>query len=183
MQPLSPCGWATRSLSLLFDHLERRRHFVTPVNVQTALSKPLDLRITLEQYLEDLLVEQWQTLPWASEFEYLDRQMECGTLGQLDILARGRSSRDFVVIELKRDQADDEVVGQVSRYMGWITQHRAGHEGIGVRGVIVAHEATDRLCSAVLPHPNISLYTYQFSVAMAPVALERRIAPMTRING
>jgi hypothetical protein len=38
-----------------------------------------------------------------------------------------------------------------------------------VRGIIVAHEATARLRSAVLPHPNISLYTYQFSVALAPV--------------
>jgi hypothetical protein len=162
-------GWVTRSLSLLFDHLERRRHLVTPVNVQAAPSKPLDLRITLEQYLEDLLVEQWHTLPWANELEYLDRQVKCGKNDRLDILARDRTSRDYVVIELKRDQGDDEVVGQVSRYMGWIKQHRADHEGVGVRGIIVAHEATERLRSAVLPHPNISLYTYQFSVALAPV--------------
>lgn len=162
-------GWATCSLSLLFDHLERHRHLVTPVTVQSASSKPLDLRITLEQYLEDLLVEQWQTLPWGNELEYLDRQVECGTLGKLDILARDRANGDFVVIELKRDQGDDEVVGQVSRYMGWIKQHRADHEGAGVRGIIVAHEATERLRSAVLPHPHINLYTYQFSVALAPI--------------
>jgi len=53
--------------------------------------------------------------------------------------------------------------------MGWIKQRRADHEGVGVRGIIVAHGATDRLRSAVLPHPNISLFTYQFSVALAPV--------------
>lgn len=163
------CLWATRSLSLLFDHLERRRHLVTPVKAQANPSKPLDLRITLEQYLEDLLVEQWHTLPWASELEYHDRQVECDTLGRIDILARDRSNRDYIVIELKRDQGDDEVVGQVSRYMGWIKQHRADQEGVGLRGIIVAHEATERLRSAVLPHPNISLYTYQFSVALAPI--------------
>ena len=168
------CSWVTQSLSLLFDHLERRRHFVTPVNLQAASSKPLDLRVTLEQYLEDLLVEQWHTLPWAGELEYLDRQVECGTLGRLDILARDRTSRDYVVIELKRDQGDDEVVGQVSRYMGWIKQHRADIQGLGVRGIIAAHEATERLRSAVLPHPNISLYTYQFSVALAPVIAASR---------
>lgn len=162
-------GWATLSLSLLFDHLERRRHVVTPAKAQAVSSKPLDLRVTLEKYLEDLLAEQWNTLPWADELEYLDRQVECGTLGTLDILARHRISGDFVVIELKRDQGDDEVVGQVSRYMGWIKLHRADHSDVGVRGIIVAHEATDRLRSAVLPHPNISLYTYQFSVALAPV--------------
>ena len=161
-------GWAIRSVAILFDHLERRRHVVTLGKSQAA-ALPLDLRVTLEQYLEDLLIEQWNTLPWADQLEYLDRQVVCGKLGRLDILAKDRTSGDYVVIELKRDQGDDEVVGQVSRYMGWIKKHRADHEGVAVRGIIVAHEATARLRSAVLPHPNISLYTYQFSVALAPV--------------
>ena len=122
--------WATRSLRLLFDHLERRQWIVIPVTGQGVSSKPLNLRVTLEQYLEDLLVEQWETLPWGEELEYLDRQVECGTLGTLDILARDRSNGDYVVIELKRHQGDDEVVGQVSRYMGWIKKQRADHEGV-----------------------------------------------------
>lgn len=162
-------NWAIRSLTLLFDHLERRRHVVTPATTQPLYSRPLDLRVTLEQYLEDLLAEQWETLPWAAELEYIDRQVECGTLGTLDILARDRNTGDYVVIELKRNQGDDEVVGQLSRYMGWIKQHRADHESVGVRGIIVAHEATERLRSAVLPHPHISLYTYTFSVVVASV--------------
>ncbi len=166
--------WVLRTVRLLFDHMERRRHVVAPSNPQTASSKPLDLRVTLEQYLEDLLAEQWETLPWAAELEYLDRQVECGSLGRIDILARDRRTGDYVVIELKRDQGDDEVVGQVSRYMGWIKQHWADHQGVGVLGIIVAHEATDRLRSAVLPHPNISLYTYQFSLALAPVVATAR---------
>jgi hypothetical protein len=161
-------GWATRSVALLFDHLEGRRHVVT-LGKSQADASPLDLRVTLEQYLEDLLVEQWDTLPWADQLEYIDRQVNCGKQDRLDILARDRTSGDYVVIELKRDQGDDEVVGQVSRYMGWIKQRRADHEGVGVRGIIVAHKATDRLRSAVLPHPNITLFTYQFSVALAAV--------------
>jgi hypothetical protein len=160
--------WAIRSIAHLFDHLERRRHVVTLAKVQ-AHSRPLDLRVTLEEYLEDLLDEQWDTLPWAEQLEFIDRQVICGDLGRIDILARDRTRGDYVVIELKRDQGDDEVVGQVSRYMGWIKERRADHEGVGVRGIIVAHEAADRLRSAVLPHPTISLYTYQFSVALAPV--------------
>jgi len=161
--------WATRSLTLLFDHLERRQRIVIPVNGQGVSSKPLNLRVTLEQYLEDLLVEQWDTLPCGEELEFLDRQVECGTLGTLDILARDRSTGDYVVIELKRDQGDDEVVGQVSRYMGWIKKQRADHEGVGVRGIIVAHQATERLRSAVSPHQNIGLYTYQFAVTLTPL--------------
>ena len=167
-------GWATRSVALLFDHLERRRLVVTLGKPQADAS-PLDLRVTLEEYLEDLLVEQWDTLPWANQLAYVDRQVVCGNLGRIDILAKDCTSSEYVVIELKRDQGDDEVVGQVSRYMGWIKQRRADHEGFGVRGIIVAHEATARLRSAVLPHPNISLYTYQFSVTLAPVVATAKV--------
>ena len=167
-------GWATRSVALLLDHLARRRHVVTLGKPQADAS-PLDLRVTLEQYLEDLLAQQWDTLPWADQLEYIDRQVVCGNLGRIDILARNRTSGEYVVIELKRDQGDDEVVGQVSRYMGWIKQHRADKEAVAVRGVIVAHEATLRLHSAVLPHPNISLYMYQFSVALVPVVATAKV--------
>jgi hypothetical protein len=166
--------WAIGSLTLLFDHLERRQQIVIPVNGQSGIPHPLNLRVALEQYLEDLLIERWDTLPWTEELEYLDRQVGCGLLGTLDILARDRSSGDYVVIELKRDQGDDQVVGQVSRYMGWIKQHRADPQKVGVRGIIVAQEATNRLRAAVSPHSNIGLYTYQFAVTLAPVVAMAR---------
>lgn len=160
-------GWAVQTLILLFDHVQERRHVVTQKSIGDA-EAPIDLHVTLEQYLEDLLEQQWGTLPWAEELEYLDRQVDCDTLGTLDILAKDRHTGDFVVIELKRDQGDDEVVGQCSRYMGWIKQQRAGPAGVGVRGIIVAHEATDRLQAAASAHDTITVYTYQFSVVLLP---------------
>jgi len=45
------------------------------------------------------------TLPRADQLEYIDRQVKCGKQDRLDILARDRTSGDYVVIELKRDQA------------------------------------------------------------------------------
>jgi RecB family endonuclease NucS len=164
--------WAIDMLTLLFDHIELRRHIITPKVRANDGQARLDLRVALEQYLEDLLIQQWDTLPWAIEFEYLGQQVECGLLGCIDILARDRTGGDYVVIELKRDQGDDEVVGQCSRYMGWIKQHRADPNGVGVRGIIVAYDATDRLRAAVLPHANISVYTYHFSVVLTPVVTE-----------
>lgn len=172
-------SWATRALALLLNHLERRRHVVVPVVKLVASSTPLDLRVALEQYLEDLLVGQWVALPWAAELEYVGRQVQCGELGRIDILARDRTSGDYVVVELKRDRGDDEVVGQLSRYMGWITQHRAGYKGVGVRGMIVAHEATDRLQAAVLAHSNMALYTYTFAVALVPIPSQIHAATET----
>lgn len=171
--------WAMRSLTLIFNHMERRQRVAIPANGQGFAPKPLNLRVTLEQYLEDLLVEQWNTLPWGEELLYLDRQVECGKLGTLDILARDRNTGDFVVIELKRDQGDDQVVGQVSRYMGWIKKQRADHEEVGVRGVIVAHEATERLRSAVAAHPNMGLYIYQFAVTVVPLVVTANVDAST----
>ena len=163
--------WATSSLRLLFDHLERRHQVAVPArSIEAVPRPPLDLRVTLEEYLEDLLVAGWENLPWAGELEFLQRQVDCGALGRIDILARDRTSRDFVVIELKRDQGDDEIVGQLSRYMGWVMEHRASPAKVGVRGIIVAHEISERLEAAARPHENISLYTYHFSVTLMPVA-------------
>jgi hypothetical protein len=164
--------WAVGTLRLLFDHLERRQQIVIPLNGQAGAPQPLNLRVALEQYLEDLLIERWESLPWGQDLEYLDRQVDCGRLGTLDILARDRSSGDYVVIELKRDQGDDQVVGQVSRYMGWIKKERADPQAVSVRGIIVAHEASERLRSAVSAHQNIGLYTYQFAVMLAPLVIK-----------
>jgi hypothetical protein len=165
--------WAIGTFTLLFDHMEQRRHVVTASMAHAMDAKPsLNLRVALERYLEDLLIQDWDRLPWATELEYLDRQVECGTLGRIDILARDQNTGDYVIIELKRDRSDDEVVGQCSRYMGWIKQYWAEPAGVGVRGIIVAHEATDRLQAAVLPHESVSVYTYQLSVALTPVTTE-----------
>jgi hypothetical protein len=58
--------------------------------------------------------------------------------------------------------------------MGWMKQHRADPTGVDVRAIIVAHDTTDRLRAAVLPHRNISVYTYQFSVVLMPVITEMK---------
>src|SRR5439155_24219921 len=108
---------------------------------------------------------------WTTPLDYLGRQVPCDDLGFIDILARDRTTGDFVVIELKRDRTDDEVVGQLSRYMGWIKERRATPAGLGVRGIIVVHEVTPKLRAAALAHHNEDLYTYDLAIALQPVAL------------
>ena len=164
--------WAHAALLVLFDHLERGRNVLTA----TALSgggndSTGDFTLALEKYLEDLLVARWDSLSWATPLEYLGRQVPCGDLGPIDILARERASGDFVVIELKRDRSEDVVVGQVSRYMGWIKEHRATPAGVGVRGIIVVHEITPRLRAAVAGHGNVQVYTYELAIALQPAEL------------
>lgn len=167
--------WTHAGLRVLFGHLERHRNIVSVAATSGADGgAPPDYALALEKYLEDLLVEGWGSLAWTTPLDYLGRQVPCGDLGNIDILARDRGTGDFVVIELKRDRTDDEVVGQLSRYMGWIKEHRADPIGVGVRGVIVVHEVTPKLRAAALAHQSVQLYTYDLAIALQPVVLPGR---------
>src|SRR5439155_22294315 len=102
-------NWTHAALRVLFGHLERQRNVLT-VAAGTETGSAGDLTLALEKYLEDLLVDGWGSLAWTTPLDYLGRQVPCDDLGFIDILARDRTTRDFVVIELKRDRSDDEVV-------------------------------------------------------------------------
>jgi hypothetical protein len=164
--------WTHSVLKVLFDHLERRRQLIKPAHGGTT-ETITDYALALEKYLEDLIVEQWESLPWAADLEYLGRQVVAEE-GFIDILAKDRSTGDFVVIELKRDQTDDEVVGQLSRYMGWAKERRAASAGMKVRGIIVPHEATPKLRAAASAHDNVNLYLYKLALALQSVSLPGR---------
>lgn len=79
-------------------------------------------------------------------------------VGPIDILAIDDGG-GFVVFELKRARSPDHAIGQLSRYMGWVTQTI----GIGkkVRGVIVAKTISDNLRFSVAVLPNVSLFEYE----------------------
>ncbi|HVC97799.1 MAG TPA: endonuclease NucS domain-containing protein [Pirellulales bacterium] len=160
-------GWAQETLVVLFDHLEERHQLLAPATGISAVpTAPAARALALERYLEDLLIEDWKDLDWGAPLVFLARQQRCGELGVLDILARDPSTGELVAIELKRDRSDDEVVGQVSRYMGWLMEHRAAEEGVGVRGIIVVREVTPKLRAAALAHESIGLFTYELGVTV-----------------
>lgn len=166
---------AHAALRVLFAHLEKHRNVVAAAAASGAeTDTPADFTLAIEKYLEDMLVDGWGSLAWTTPLDYLGRQVPCADLGFIDILAEDRGTGDFVVIELKRDRTDDEVVGQLSRYMGWVREHRADTLGVGVRGVIVVHVVTPKLRSAALAHENVQLYTCHLAIALQPVALPGR---------
>jgi hypothetical protein len=169
--------WTVTALKTLFDHLERRHRVITASDLDQPVGAPsADFRLAIEQYLEDILVAQWASLDWGADLEYLGRQVPCGTLGRIDILARDRATGDFVVIELKRDQTDDEVIGQLSRYMGWAAEHKAAAQVVGVRGIIVVHELTPKLRAAAIAHRNVQVYRYDLTVALTRVPVRKQNA-------
>lgn len=89
----------------------------------------------------------------------------------IDLLAIDRT-QTLVVIELKVSRGHERTVGQLLRYMGWIAKNQA-EEGQKVRGIIAAREISEDLKLACAYLPNVSLFEYQLSVSLKPVAVDR----------
>ena len=87
-------------------------------------------------------------------------------IGRLDILAVDKND-DLVVIELKAGLANDNAIGQVSSYMGWVRKNLA--DGRKVRGVIIANDFTESLKFGVLEVPSLSLKKYEVSFTFTDI--------------
>lgn len=82
-------------------------------------------------------------------------------VGNIDLLCV-RPNGDFVVIELKKGKTSDKVVGQISRYMGWVKENLAENED--VFGVIIAHDFDPKLKYAVMANNKLSLKYYRIKL-------------------
>jgi len=87
----------------------------------------------------------------------------------IDILGTDRENR-YVVIELKVSRGYDRVVGQLLRYMSWITKNQA-EEGQEVRGVIIAREISEDLLLACSNLADVQLFEYELSVLLKRIRL------------
>ncbi len=96
---------------------------------------------------------------------YEDEEGNIGELyttpvGEIDLLYEHVNSGDFVVVELKRTQeTSDQVVGQISRYIGWVKNELV--DGSQVHGLIVTQTASRRLKYAVQALADCKLATYK----------------------
>ena len=94
----------------------------------------------MEQQLEDFIIENWDNTEFGKKYDLivedgeLKSQQYRTSIGNIDILAVDKVSKDYVVIELKRNQTSDDTVGQVTRYMGWVLENLHNEN---VRGIIV----------------------------------------------
>lgn len=84
-------------------------------------------RFALERHLHDYMFDNWDSLDIAQEWEFdtRDGEPEAGyefrtPVGRIDLLAKHKRERRWLVIELKREKSSDAVVGQVLRYVGWV---------------------------------------------------------------
>lgn len=129
----------------------------------------------LERHLHDFLWTNWESTALGRDWELYSEEGEPDAgyeypsgVGRIDLLARHRTEKQWLVIELKKDQTSDASVGQVLRYMGWVKQELA-EPGDKVRGLIIAHDIDDKLCYAASVVPDIELQRYEVEFHLRPV--------------
>ena len=120
----------------------------------------------MEKYLEEFLVANWSSTELGNNYDIftidgdmVGQQYETDN-GRMDILAISKDQKELLVVELKRGQASDKVVGQVQRYMGYATEVLA-ESGQVVKGAIIALDDDLSIRRALLVAPNIDFYRYQ----------------------
>ncbi len=118
----------------------------------------------MEKQLEDFLIQNWDKTELGKKYDLIIEDGELISqqfktyIGAIDILAKDKSSKSYVVIELKKNQTSDDTVGQLTRYMGWIKRHKGDNE---VMGIIIAGQYDKRLEYALTMVPNAEVLIYE----------------------
>jgi hypothetical protein len=110
-----------------------------------------------EVNLEEFVIHQLDEIEPGLVLE--SRQLHTDA-GRLDLLCKDLDGR-YVVIELKRSQGTDQVVGQILRYMGWIQEN---YRTDRVRGIIIVGKKDQALSYAIKAVKNIQLKEFKISI-------------------
>jgi len=116
-------------------------------------TKDEDLEFPLEEYLENFIIKNWNNINFDESLTlYIDdegtpAQQYPTSEGFIDLLAKDADG-NFVVIELKKGRSNQQVVGQILSYVGWVKNNLVV-EGQKVRGIIIAADGNQALLDAV----------------------------------
>jgi len=139
----------------------------------TPLKIKRDLGIEDEDYIKEIVDEEliesylekniWKISP---ELRLVENGRGYSTpAGEIDLLAIDKQGR-YVVIELKKGRTSDKVIGQISRYIGWV-KHNFQQEY--VKGIIIAKDYDKKFIWAFNAYEGFSsiidLYKYTIKIS------------------
>jgi Endonuclease NucS len=121
----------------------------------------------MESQLEDFLIENWDKTELGQRYDLIEEEGELVSqqyrtqIGIIDILVQDKKSKQLVVIELKKNQTSDDTIGQLTRYMGWLEEHKTN--GAPTKGIIIAAQHDTRLHYALKKVKDVEVYLYRVS--------------------
>jgi predicted nuclease of restriction endonuclease-like (RecB) superfamily len=118
----------------------------------------------MEKELENFLINNWDKTELGKKYDLIIEDGELKSqqyrtdIGPIDILVRDKRNKNYVVIELKKNQTSDDTIGQIARYMGWVKEKLHDEN---VHGIIIAGAYDERLFYASKTVPNVELFIYK----------------------
>jgi len=149
-------------------------HAITEEAIEAEqMKEAAEAEFGLESHLEDFIIENWDNLELGKKYALLDNDGDMISkqyptdVGPIDILARSKDSKEWLVIELKKGRSGDQVVGQLQRYMGWVLRNcvRRG-DGESVKGLIILKNTDRKLEYALEVTQGIELMTYTVNFSL-----------------
>lgn len=144
---------------------------------QSAELENLDSALFLEQELQRWLFKNWEknklTALEFGELDLVDEEQQArkfgkyntGVVGEIDMFFRTKNG-DYVVCELKR-QSDDQTIGQLCRYWGWVKENVARDKN--VYGLVLAQDIGETLrCAIKATNENICYRQLSLDVNLGP---------------
>ena len=145
---------------------EREFASLRPMDNKSASEFP---EFALEVHLEDFIARNWSNIDWGSNLKlYKDGRQFPISSWRIDFLALDTEKNDLVVIELKRGQESDIVVGKVFKSINWVRENIA-KENQRVRGIIIAQAADEVLNYAVKDQDDIAVKIYRVDFRLLPL--------------
>lgn len=120
--------------------------------------RPVPSRTSIaEKNLEDFVAQRLDEV--EPGLHLVNRQLSTPA-GRLDLFCKDARG-DYVVVELKKTQGTDQVVGQILRYMGWA---RETYPGSNVRGIIIVGKKDEALRYALMGVSGIEVREFKLSI-------------------
>jgi len=117
-------------------------------NEDSIVSQNLQGKFYLESQMEEFIISNWDETELGEKYNLIYEDGEAvskqfrTSIGPIDLLVKDKLSGSHVVIELKKNQTNDDTVGQIMRYMGWVKENLNDND---VKGIIIAQDFTEGL--------------------------------------
>lgn len=118
---------------------------------------PAERKPLAETNLEDFVVQQLETI--EPGLQLVKRQLDTPA-GRIDLLCKDVNG-SHVVLELKRTQGSDRVIGQILRYMGWLKE---AHPAEKVRGIVIVGNKDQALSYAASAVPDVQVKEFKIHI-------------------
>lgn len=147
-------------LNTILDYYKKAVSII-PTNAPTEYNQGV---FYMEKQLEDFIIHNWDKTELGKKFDLIIEEGELISqqyrtdIGPIDILAKDKKTKSFVVIELKKNQTSDDTIGQLARYMGWIQDVK---KDPAVKGIIIAGTYDKKLDYALKVMKNIEVFLYE----------------------